>query len=265
MISEENRDAANKNLEETYFRLGLAAPESRLWDNEGFRACLGSYEHPICNFAIQLRLDPWSARRLQTLASARHAFHVYRLPGDQPEYLEELLGRFDFFQVYSLDALIAEPESASEELEPAEANDDLARRSISEFMAMQFFGRQGAQFRQQVQEATFSADDLTFHYVAERGRVVAAAMLSRTPGMLGVYNLCVSPNRRRRGLGSSFVRWSKSLAYREGRAVTLQCDPGLVEWYARFGFRAYGRIGVFSLLKPDGLAIMETGSVLQRA
>ncbi len=260
MIADELLICASDNLVETYLRLGLAAPSSGVWEDEGFRACLGGFSHPICNFALRLRLDPWSARRLQELARSRRSFHVYVLPEDQPSYLEEILIRADFRPTYHMVSMVGEG-GIGDEIEIMRAESDAARDRVSEFMARQFFMKQGAEFRDQVRWATFAAKDLDLYYLLDRGRPLAAVMLSRSPGALGIYNLCVASGRRRRGIGSSLLRWCQTVAYEERRQPVLQCDPSLEQWYASFGFRPAGRIKVFSLLQPDRIDIMDTGSV----
>src|SRR5580692_6503199 len=96
MTREEIQAGASENLLRTYFSLGLAIPNSTTVEEEGYIACLGEFEHPICNFAAGLRLDPWSAKQLATLAATRKSFNVYAVPGDSPPHLAELLRRCDF-------------------------------------------------------------------------------------------------------------------------------------------------------------------------
>ena len=264
MIAEDLLHLAGTNLVETYLQLGLATPEAVVMEDEVFIACLGSYPHPICNFAVRLRLDPWSARRLQAVASARSTFHVYVLPEDQPTHLAELLARADFGRIYALESMAWEGGAAEASIELAEATDPITRLSTAQFMTRQFFGRQTEEFQSQVRQATSGAEKLGLYHYADRGKTLGAVMLSRTPGTLGVYNLCVLAGSRRRGVGTRIARWCQSVAVIERRTVVLQCDSSLAAWYSKFGFRSLGRVEVFSLLKPDSLDIIEVGSVYQR-
>lgn len=260
MIAADLHACASDNLVETYFRLGLAAPQSGIWEDEGFRACLGGFDHPICNFALRLRLDRWSAQRLQALAVARPSLYVYSLSGEPPELGDQLLWRVDFREIHCLTTMIADAQRADcIEMAPAVSVDD--RNAVSSFMAGIFFASQDRTFRESVRVVTTSARDLELYKFESGGRIAAGVMLSRTPGMLGIYNLSVAASKRGRGLGSSIVRWCQDLAAQEGRTLTLQCESSLERWYSSFGFRQLGRVKVFSLLRPGCLDIMESGSV----
>jgi GNAT superfamily N-acetyltransferase len=262
VIADELLICASDNLVETYFRLGLTAPKAGIWEDEGFRACLGGFAHPICNFAVKLRLDPWSARRLAALARARNRFHVYVLPDDRPSYLQEILQRVGFHPIYSMISMLADSRRKDSPAEVLRAESEAARDRIADFMVRQFFMRQDGEFRNQVRWATFAAKDLDLHYVLERGRPIAAVMLSRSADVLGIYNLCVSPGRRRRGIGRSLVDWCFDVANKEGRRPTLQCDPLLERWYSSCGFRSIGRINVFSLPQSDRNQMKDATPVL---
>jgi ribosomal protein S18 acetylase RimI-like enzyme len=266
VITEDLRECANDNLIETYFRLGLAAPESGIWQDEGFRACLGGFKHPICNFAVPDQLDPWSARRLQALGRARPAFHVYLLPQNSTAVCEETLRRADFRPIYALVSMSAtpsgSPRSSSGRLQMQQAVDERSRDRVAAFMAQLFFGNQERSFREHVRWSTSEAKELDLYMQVERGKPVAAVMLSRSPGSLGVYNLGVAPASRNKGFGTELLSWCFDLAASESRRVVLQCDQSLAGWYSSLGFSSLGRIKVFSLLQPDDLATMESGSVL---
>ena len=109
MTADEVQIGASENLLRTYFCLGLAIPNTTVIQETGFRACLGEFDHPICNFGADLRLDPWSAKQLASLASSRKCFNVYSLPGDSPKHVAELLRRCDFRISYRLIQMVAEP------------------------------------------------------------------------------------------------------------------------------------------------------------
>jgi ribosomal protein S18 acetylase RimI-like enzyme len=265
VIAEDLRECANDNLVETYFRLGLAAPQSGVWQDEGFRACLGGFAHPICNFAVPTDLDPWSAKRLHHLAKARPDFHVYLLPRESAAVSEETLRRADFGPVYSLVSMSADPKtkpiSKGSNLQMRKAEDQPSRDRIADFMARLFFAHHPISFRERVKWSTSKAQDLDLFVHSEKGRPVATVMISRSPGTLGVYNLAVAPTRRNEGIGTELVSWCLELAFAESRSVILQCDPNLAGWYSSLGFSSLGRIKVFSLLNPENVAIMGSGSV----
>jgi GNAT superfamily N-acetyltransferase len=255
LTPEEVVRAASTNLIRTYFRLGRATPGARVLEEEGFRACVGEFEHPICNFAADLDLSPWSARRLRTLASARGAFNVYALPGDQPGHLEEILVRAGFRKTYRLVQMVAEPLPAAYGIQVEEAKVQRERAEVARFMADQFFSRQPERFRRKVADATATATDLDLYGLFEREARLGAVMLCRSEGALGIYNLCVASPNRGRGRGGDLVRWC--LAQAQDELVTLQCEPRLEGWYESLGFRSIGNVEVFGLSPEQVPDIME--------
>ncbi|MEJ5172044.1 MAG: GNAT family N-acetyltransferase, partial [Fimbriimonadales bacterium] len=86
--------------------------------------------------------------------------------------------------------------------------------------------------------------------VFEGGRRVGAVMLHRTPRALGLYNLCVAPWMRGRGLGACIVRQVQTDACRAGVPVVLQCRSELVPWYRRLGFRSVADLAVLVPAAP---------------
>ncbi len=253
----ELRVAASDNLTRTYLALGLATPKSEVHEEDGFISCVGEFDHPICNFAARLNLDPWSARRLYALASSRGAFNVYHQPGDGPEHASELLERSGFRATYRLVQMVAEPLEVENDIEMVRAGAFLERVEVARFMADQFFSRQSSPFRRKVAEATGSAAELNLYSLLDRGLRAGAIMLCEEQGMLGIYNLCVSSSKRGRGLGGSIVRWALDKALHENRSTTLQCDPRLEGWYECFGFRTIGAVDVYNLSKDAPADIIE--------
>jgi predicted GNAT family N-acyltransferase len=249
-------DAAAQNLAETYLRLGLATPGAAELREPGFRGCLGQYDHPICNFAVNLDLEPWSARRLADLARPREAFNVYILPGDRPGHVAELLERAGFERSYVLRQMAAAPSDVDSNLELHQVSQLQDRHAISQFMADQFFSNQPHLFRRRVVEATAHAEDLELWAYLRDGKPVAALMLSPHAGALGVYNVCVASRQRNRGYGSSLMRWALNEARRRDLPVVLQCDPRLESWYARQGFVGLGELDVRALAKGSYSDIM---------
>jgi ribosomal protein S18 acetylase RimI-like enzyme len=253
MIGSDIGHVASRNLTFTYFELGRATPGARVTSEDGFDLCLGSFEHPICNFAAGLKIDPWSARRLHDLAVRKRAFHVYSLPTDQPSHRGELLERVGFRQTYRLCQMICEPSSAPDAADLSHAKGYHERLRLTEFMVTQFFSRQPYGFRRQVSEATAAAESLELLYTEYRGRTVGAVMLSDHDGMLGIYNLCVAPEHQSRGWGISIVAAVLERAARSGAPVTLQCEPKLESWYTKLGFRTIGLVDVYGL--PKGTTV----------
>jgi len=244
-----NAQGASDNLVDTYIRLGKAVASSRVSEEASFVACHGPLDHPICNFAARLNLDPWSARQLRDLASSRIAFNVYAMPGDRPEHLPELLERAGFQRSFELIQMIAEDPEPGPPIEMRPARSSGERLAVAKFMCEQFFSLQNYSLRKRIAGATAAAEGLDLFDLTERGQPVAAVMLGHGGGVLGVYNLCVASARRGRGIGRAVLDWTLTVARETNRAVTLQCDPLLEGWYRYRGFTVVGRVGVYSLPK----------------
>lgn len=249
--------SASQNLIGTYFRLGAATPRAQLWQEDGFRICTGDFEHPICNFAADLRLTPWSARRLVEIAINRPSFNVYVLPGDEPRHVRELLQSAGFRLGHCLVQMSAEPKYRPTSVSLKEAACPNERARVARFMVEQFFGRQPNLFRRRVADTTCAASELPLYTIEERGRILAAVMLSDEGNVVGMYNLCVSASLRGKGWGSELVHSVLNLAAARGKAVVLQCEPGLQSWYSNLTFSAIGDVAIHSLPKCHALDIME--------
>lgn len=258
MTTAELEPPAARNLVETYFRLGRATPGAQEVREPGFRACLGEFRHPICNFAADLDLDPWSVRRLKQLALPRGTFNVYTLPVDRPANLSGLLERAGFRMTYRLVQMAAAPEEiASPALDLRSPESEEERTAIARFMADQFFSRQSTQFRGKVADATATAEGLELFELWDRRERAAAMMLCHTGDAVGVYNLCVASAFRGRGVGRALVRWARARA--AGLPVALQCDGRLESWYRSLGFSSLGTVDVFCLSRDFADDIIESG------
>ena len=232
------------NLLTTYLALGRAMPGAEVRETEGYVALLSELPHPSGNFACRLSLDPWSAGELRALAAERPAFGAIAMPDDGPAHLAELLRRAGFAPVQRLTAMEAAPPFGLAGLEMGRCEDVEARRRAGRFMADAFFAREPLLLRHAMAEAmALSPLEVRTHLLRERP--AAAVALSRTEGVLGVYNLCVAGPHRGRGLGRSLVAWCLAQAAAEGRRAFLQCEPALEGWYAGQGFARTGAITVW--------------------
>lgn len=243
--------AASHNQRETYLRLGAAVPGAKRFHEPGFIGCLGNFAHPIGNFAAELHLDPRIARRLREIATMRPVFSVYHLPGDTPSNAADLLQRAGFRLSYRLLQMICERPDPGPPLALREAATEEAKRNVARFMTEQFFFRQDETFRRRIAAATASAADLQLWDVEERGHSVGGMMLCHTDDLVGVYNLCVVSARRNRGIGGGMLNGAMAMARESQRAVTLQCDPVLRDWYTCRGFVATGFADVYALPKRE--------------
>ncbi len=238
--------SASENLLATYLAIGGALPGAEIHEAEGYVALLSDLPHPSGNFAARLSLDPWSAGALRTLAAGRPAFQAIALPDDEPDHLAEILRRAGFGAIHRLIAMAAEPTFGLAGLEVDVVRDEEARQRVGRFMADAFLAREPVLVREAMAHATAAAPVAVYAH-APRERPTAAVVLSRTPGTMGIYNLCVAGPSRGRGVGSALVAWCLAQAAAEGRAACLQCAPALEPWYARHGFVRTGAITVWSL------------------
>jgi ribosomal protein S18 acetylase RimI-like enzyme len=202
----------------------------------------------MCNFAADLDLDPWSARKLLELAQSRPAFHVYGTAGDRPEHLAELLSRAGFRSSYQMIQMGREPDEPAEQIgDLEEATSPESRLLVTRFMSAIFFNRQPRKIRDEIAETTARAQGLRLFSTCQRGNLSAAFMLGESPGMMGLYNLCVIPSLQGKGLGAKMVEALLSYSASQQTAVTLQCESGLVPFYEKFGFREIGRVDVYTI------------------
>ncbi len=259
MTTSDISDLASDQLCQTYFCLGLSSPGSRIIHETGFDACLGNFDHPICNFAARIELDPWVANRLMEIAIERRSFNVYSTAGDSPgdrDVRDEIMTRAGFKLGYRLQQMFWEPKEASETFEMEKATAPDARRAVSVFMATQFFPRHSATFRRRVSEATQAASQLDLYATYIRNEPIAAVMIAENSSVIGLFNLCVRPKNQGRGLGQAIVSEIKRSAYETQRVISLQCEDSMATWYERQGFVRSGWVDVYSLLDDRRMAIM---------
>lgn len=249
-----------RNLLRTYFALGNATPGSTVTQEVGFDLCTGSFDHPICNFAANVNLDPWTANRLAEIALGKQHFNIYSLPGDMPgarEVRDEILARAGFRRIYSLRQMVWEPSPIESQCvpEPAVSTDDRSR--VASFMASQFFSRHSSNFRRRVADATVAAEELDLYSLGKRTDPIAAVMVAEDDALIGLFNLCVKPGNQNRGIGASLVSAIQAMAYGKGKPVGLQCEESLVTWYESQGFCANGYVDVYALPDERRIAIID--------
>lgn len=233
------------NLEETYLAIGGATPEAVIQRREGYSLCLGRLDHPIGNFAIVRRMSMEAATDLGVASRERQAFNVYAPAARSPERTAKVLASVGFRPSYRLVVMaspgVAHPSECA--LVPALTGTD--RERVGVFMTRQFFTRQRTAIQTLISRATAQCG-LDLFDLCWRGQAVGAAMITRTPGILGIYNLCIESSKRGRGIGSEAVRRLLELAHNEGRIAVLQADPTLEEWYGSLGFATHGEVQVFA-------------------
>lgn len=256
MTLSEIQRASSDNLRQTYFRLAMSIPDTVLVEDPAYRACLGEFEHPICNFAADLKLDPWSGRRLANLAMSRRSFNVYALPGDEPAHVAELLIRCDFRISYRLIQMASDGAPVEPSIDMRRAESAPIRSEIAQFMTDQFFPRQTSGFRRRIAQATADSQVLDLYEMIWGDQRIGGVMLYETELAVGIYNLCIDFPRRGQGLGRLLTNWALRQASLRTKPAILQCDPHLQEWYEKQGFCRTGTIDVYTLSNPVRRDIM---------
>lgn len=249
-----------RNLLRTYFALGRASVGASITTEAGFELCTGNFDHPICNFAANVKLDPWTANRLAEIALERQHFNVYSLPGDLPasrEVRDEILSRAGFRKIYSLRQMVCQPTAIDCPCDLLFAESPAERFAIASFMANQFFSRHSSNFRRRVADATANAIELRLYSQQRKGESIAGVMVSEDADMLGLFNLCVRPGNQNRGIGAAIVSAVQTMAYEKGKPVGLQCEEALVAWYEHQGFDPNGFVDVYNLPEDRRIAIID--------
>lgn len=248
---------ASLNLEHTYLALGHASPDAEIQHGEGFTACTGAVQHPVCNFAISHTPSPLAAKALAALAIGRATFNVYVASDTAGGGAGSLLCEEGFRQAYRLRLMVANPSLATAPcvLQLSAPNE---RIETADFMVREFFGRSEGTSRDAIRAATAAASELELYEVRDRGTRVAAAMLSRSEGLVGLYNLCVRFDVRGSGWGSAIVRSICANAAAQELSVCLQCDPSLEVWYQRLGFSTVGSVDVYVFDRRANPVIMKS-------
>lgn len=234
------------NMRRVYRTVGAQMPGANVTEEEGYTACRSEIDHPIGNFALDLRLDPWVAGKLRNFACDMRAFRVVLGPDDFPEHAPELLRRAGFEPVQRLVSMIARsPLKGEGKIEPVRG--PKSRLSVARFMTRTFFVREPEATQKAILEATAAIGEFDLFALRDRGRIQGAVAAFRTDGCLGLYNLCVASSRRNRGLGREMVKEVLTLAAEEGRAVVLQCDPSMEGWYSTLGFERSAALSIWAI------------------
>lgn len=200
----------------------------------------GPFPHSACNFAMALSSEH-IAEALAFVKEDRSRL-LYTFTGGLDPVHDPQVRR-----VHRMSVMVDHAPAVAHHLPDLELGDG-DRRVVSRFMAQQFFKNLSRETRDQIAAATEAAQALELLSFRSAGahRIVGALMLSRTPSVLGLYNLCVDQGDRDRGVGRRMVRHVCHLAAAEDRLVTLQCDASLVPWYRDQGLRELTELHVWS-------------------
>lgn len=226
--------------------IGRAGPGAESAEFDSWAGCRSAHRHPTSNFAILSSKESEAIVNVREFCDGHKGFLVYTLsePGEDPP--ESLLKRSGFGPLMSLQVFIGRSTGDIGLVRWEEAVLKAARLETSHFMVEQFFFAQSQVVRDMLAMAT-SASGLAMQRAFVGDLEVGAALCPQTTGMLGLYNLCVPRNLRRKGYGALMVRSLLSIAGEENRDLVLQCDRRLVPWYEGLGLKWAGTVDVYCL------------------
>ncbi|MBX3118253.1 MAG: hypothetical protein KF784_04250 [Fimbriimonadaceae bacterium] len=238
--------AAIDNLKKTYLSIGLATTGAKKIEQEGCVICVSGHDHPVGNFAVVDFCDDLGAKDLALYAGAKETFHLYVSPDAAQNGTAVALTKRGFRSVHTLQAMWVEGlEDTQPDLIELVQKDEL-RSSIAHYMADQFFGRRGGDIARSVAEATLHSG-LDLYEIRVGHDRVGVVMLTDEEKSIGIYNLVVAPNLRKRGYGARTLREIRKKAQLSKKAVTLQCEKSLSAWYRGNDFASCGEISVYVL------------------
>ncbi len=230
-------EAIRLNVCETYLALGGLAPEAMVEKRPDRWQCLSPFCHPIANFAAHFDISDMGVAQIAAIAKGVPHFRAYVTPGDSPRNLGELLEARGLSAKYRLTGMEATVYATSAPTVLCRALDGDSIRETARFMVDTFFWRSPESLRKPlVQLLKKSAANGHEFYFAGSDSIEAAATLSITGGIAGLYNLCVRPDCRSKGIGSDMVRQLSNICLQRAHRLVLQCDGALAPWYGGLGF-----------------------------
>jgi len=239
--------ASFQNLIDTYLALGRAAAKGEQIVGKGVQGYASSFPHPISNFAVSSEVTPSLAADLRLIAETRNAFHVYLYDELSTRQSRALLRKQGFRNTHTLQVMSAAPvvPPGGLPLDKAESIED--RNEVAQFMISQFTSSYPDWIKSEVCDATTHAEGLDLYSLRENDEIIAAMMLRRNESCIGLYNLCVKAEERRRGYGKLLVAMARRHASNLRVPLILQCDRSLISWYQDIGFVKTGKIEVYHL------------------
>lgn len=238
----------------TYLGLVGSVNGSVVTRPHGFTLVRGPGMFSFCNFAAGFSLgqDDVDAALSTLVESAEDCFgfYVFVMTGDKPGDLVDRLVAKGFEQRHSLVGMVSDtvPELPDLVAQAVTSHED--RRKVAGFMARQFFWRMPREAREAIAAAT-AASPHTIWTVGPVDEPDAAVMLVEDSDAVGLFNLCVRPELRRKGLGARVVRAVQGTAAGRKKPVALQCEAELAPWYKSLGFEAVGTVEAFTLSQGD--------------
>lgn len=233
-----------------YLSLAEQARNARVVRTDRMWTVESAIDHPVGNLAIRLSLSGEDVRNLARIARSNPNFRIHVLPGDRPFHLGAHLEQEGLRQVYELSILTIDERPRAEGVLVRCPDHEVPR--LCDFIIENFLWTSPASLRAEVAEVCArAANERTRFFKVDRGgQTVGAGCLIEESGLIGLYNICVSPSERGQGLGTKIVSDLCAFAP-EDRPVLLLSEQDLVSWYRSMGFREIGRSSVYA--SPRGL------------
>ncbi len=239
-------EALRQNVSETFLALATALEKTEVLRTPHYWVCSNPINHPLANFAIHLDVNEESLRELLSRAQKEQNFRIYVLPGDSPDDLVPRLTRQGLSTVSLLVGMyLRTPPANPPPVARLARPDELLE--VCEFIVQNFFWHTPRTLRHVIRDALAKARDVPHHFYIStiENQIVAVGTLTFTEGTAGLYNVCVHPRHRNRGLGSALVRQLSALATQNHYPLVLLCEPDLRIWYQSLGFEVIGESRAF--------------------
>ncbi len=239
----------HENVVETYSGLAASVVGVREAQLDGCRLFAHKTPLSLCNFAIDFRTTSEElgelADQLAQLNRERPHMRIFVVDGDQPAGIGRALTDCGLTKLGVLTQMVYS-EQAGPSIELVLSSNEEERTRLAKFMVANFFWRREMVLRTTIVEATVSSPHQL--YGAWIGQeLVGAVMLSETARSMGLYNLCVEPRRRKRGVGTRIVQACAQIADTRSKALVLQTEARLVPWYENNGFRSFGFVETYGI------------------
>lgn len=241
-------EALRLNVCATYMALGSNAPGAIIHRGEDFWSCVCPLAHSIANFATHFNLSGEGVQQVIEMARTAPYFRMYLTPGDSPPDINKRLEYAGFTERYRLIGMELQGDTMPGEKLLVRVESRPSLTFITEFMIETFFWTTPRSFREplsKVLEASSNSGQ-EFYVCEDSHGVLAGATLSVTGDVAGLYNVCVRPEKRGRGIGSAVVRQLACEARDRNLRLVLQCEPGLANWYKHLSFGVIGELVAYS-------------------
>jgi hypothetical protein len=244
-----------ENALATYLGLVGAVEGAVVTRPMGFTLVRGPGHFSFCNFAAGFDVAEGDVCAVIDLLDEQSrdcfGFYVFSMSGDAPSDFREQLRRRGYESRQGLVGMASEASPSPGVVSARVVADSEERRLVASFMARQFFWKMQKEVREAIAAST-AASSHTVWVVGPARDPEAAVMLVEQPASVGLFNLCVRPELRRKGLGAGLVRAVQAAASASGLPVVLQCEPGLETWYKGLGFETVGTVEALTLSHDDG-------------